>query len=293
MDLNRVATFVRVVEDGGFTAAARSLGLPKSSVSRSVALLERELGVRLLMRSTRSVKLTEAGSAFYARAMQGVAAIAEAAEVVADLDAALSGRIRVTAPVDAGSWLLAPVAAAFNEAHPHVRLDVVLTSRVVDLVDEGFDLALRAGGVRDGSLVARKLPTVDLGLYAAPRYIDAHGAPEHPGDLATHRFVTFRDPRPVLRLVRASSDEEETTEVAGTLVVDDFSFIFHAVVSGAGIALLPSFMPASRPGATVRVLADWCVPGSGLHLVYPSARYVPRRVAAFRDFVIERLTEAR
>lgn len=292
VDLNRVGIFVRVVEDGGFTAAARSLGLPKSSVSRAVALLERELDVRLLMRSTRAVTLTEAGEAFYARASRGIAAIAEGAELVVDLDASLTGRIRVTAPVDAGSWLLAPIVAEFTLAHPGVHIDVVLTSRIVDLVEERFDLALRAGRLRDQSLIARKLANVEFGLYGAPRYLETHGAPESPADLAQHRFVTFRDPRPRVRLVCQNGDTPIEAELSGSIVADDLSFMFHATIAGAGLALLPSFMAASQPESVTRVLADWCVPGDEFQLVYPSARYVPRRVAAFRDAVLERLSRS-
>lgn len=287
MDLNRIATFVRVVDEGGFTAAARALGLPKSSVSRSIALLERELGARLLMRSTRAVKLTEAGAAFYARVTQGLAAIAEARETVIDLEAQLGGRIRITAPVDAGSWMLAPIVAAFVDAHPAVTIDVVLTGRVVDLVEEGFDLALRAGRLRDGSLIARKLAKLDFGLYAAPSYLETRGAPKTPADLAGHRFVSFRSPTMTLLLVGPHG--EETVDVSGSVMADDFSFVFHAVAAGAGIGLLPAFMAQKRPDVIERVLRDRTMPGNDLHLVYPSARYVPRRVAAFRDFVVERL----
>src|SRR5512132_2871378 len=157
MNFNRIAVFVRVVDERGFTAAAQALGLPKSSVSRSVALLEEALGARLLHRSTRSVKLPEAGTAFYEQASRGLAGVEDAAAKVADLQAVVSGTLRITAPVDVGVSILEPVIARFVRRHPAVHFDVVLTGRLVDLVEEGFDLAVRAGPLRDGSLIARKL----------------------------------------------------------------------------------------------------------------------------------------
>src|SRR4051812_38130321 len=166
MDLNRAAIFVRVVDEGGFSAAARALRLPKSSVSRAVSLLEEELGARLLQRSTRKVRLTEAGTAFYERASRGIAGVEEAAAAVADLQGSLRGPIRITAPADAGVWLLAPLVARFVSLHPAVHIDVVLTTRVVDLVAEGFDFALRAAPLRDSSLIARKLAPIEVALYA-------------------------------------------------------------------------------------------------------------------------------
>jgi DNA-binding transcriptional LysR family regulator len=288
MDLNRVATFVRVVEEGGFTAAARVLGLPKSSVSRAVALLEADLGARLLRRSTRKIALTEAGAAFYERASRGLAAVSEAREVVTDLEARLRGPIRITSPVDAGVWMLAPVVAAFAALHPEVHVEVVLTGRVVDLVEEGFDLALRAGPVRDEALVARRLPPIDVALYASRAYLAARGAPARVSDLAAHRCVLFRATRG--RAVWTLTDgagEEESVEVSGAIGADDFSFVAHAVAAGAGIGLVPAFIAsADRDAELVRVLPGWSAPGAPVHLVHPSTRYVPRRVAAFRDFAL-------
>ncbi len=165
-DLNRVSIFLKVVEAGGFTAAARELGLPKSSVSRAVALLEQELRARLLRRTSRKVTATEAGAAFYERASRGMALLGEAREAVTELHVELRGPIRVTTAVDLAVWRLAPVIAAFVELHPAVLIDVVLTGRTVDLLEEGFDFAIRAGSLRDENLVARKLPAAEFALYA-------------------------------------------------------------------------------------------------------------------------------
>jgi DNA-binding transcriptional LysR family regulator len=291
MDLNRVAIFVRVVDERGFTAAAHALRLPKSSVSRAVSLLEQELGVRLLQRSTRTVTLTEAGAAFYERASRGVAAVQEAGEAVAEMEAALRGTIRITAPVDAGVWMLAPVVARFVRKHPAVHVDVVLTGRVVDLVDEGFDLALRAGALRDVSLIARRIGQMELALYASPRYLARHGLPSQVGELAVHRCVLFRATRGRATWTLTGPAGEERVEVSGVVNVDDFVFVRRAMLAGVGIGLLPEFLCGREVerGRLVRVLPAHVVPGAPLHLVYPSARHVPRRVAVFRDYVLDAL----
>jgi DNA-binding transcriptional LysR family regulator len=291
VDFNRIAVFVRVVEDRGFTAAARALGLPKSSISRSVALLEASLGVRLLHRSTRSVTLTEAGTAFYERASRGLAGVEEAAAVVTDLQAVVRGTIRVTAPVDMGVSMLEPAIARFARRHPAVHFDVVLTGRVVDLVEEGFDLALRAGPLRDGSLIARKIWSVESALHASPRYLARAGVPATTGDLLAHRCVVFRPGGGSSGWKLKGPSGEEVVNVKGPVTVDELSFARRSVLAGVGIGLLPMFLCARdvERGRLVRVLPDHVAPGPPLHLVYPSARYLPHRVGVFRDFLIEAL----
>lgn len=290
MNLNRIATFVRVVDERGFTAAAKALGLPKSSVSRAVTLLEQDLGVRLLQRSPRKVSLTEAGATFYERVSRGLTDVREAAAAVSDMEAALRGSIRITAPVDAGVWMLAPLVARFTRLHPGVHIDVELTGRVVDLVEEGFDLALRAGLLRDSALIARKIGHIESALYAAPRYLARHGTPTQVADLASHRCVLFRATRGRTTWTLSGPSGEESAEVTGPINVDDFTFVRRAVLSGAGIGLLPLFTGRRdiADSRLLRVLPDHIVSGAPLHLVYPSARYVPHRVAVFRDFLIAR-----
>lgn len=291
MDLNRVAVFVRVVDEGGFSAAARALRLPKSSVSRAVTLLEEELGARLLQRSTRKIRLTEAGSAFYERASRGLAGVEEAAAAVADQHGSLKGPVRITAPVDAGVWMLAPLAARFVALHPAVHLDIVLTSRVVDMVAEGFDFALRAAPLRDTSLVARKLMPIEAGLYAAPAYLARKGAPATVAELARHDCVLFRPDRGRATWTVTGPSGEESVEVTGPVGVDDFSFVQRIVLAGTGIGLLPSFLcnEAAQDGSLVRVLPKHALRNGVFHLVYPSARYLPHRAAVFRDFLLAAL----
>lgn len=291
MDLNRAATFVRVVDEGGFSAAARALRLPKSSVSRAVALLEEELGVRLLQRSTRKVHLTEAGTAFYERAARGLAGLEEAASAVTDLQGAPRGSLRITAPVDAGVWLLAPLLARFAALFPAVHVEAILTGRLVDLVAEGFDFALRAGALGDTSLVARRLARSDLALFAAPAYLARRGTPTRPADLGAHDCVLFRPERGRVTWTLTGPSGDEAVQVRGPLGGDDFSFVQRLVRDGAGIGLLPNFLctDATHSGELVRVLPQHTSRGAPFHLVYPSARFLPARAVAFRDFLLAAL----
>ncbi len=292
MDLNHVSAFVRVVQDGSFTAAARALGLPKSSVSRSIAQLEQDLGVRLLHRTTRKLHLTDAGTAFHNRVARALADIDEATSAASDLQRELRGSVRVTAPIDLGVWAVAPIVARFVRRHPTVNIEVRLSSRIVDLVAENFDLAVRAGPVRDESLIARRAGALDLGLYASSRYIARRGAPKTLAELDAHDCALLRtDTGTMPWKLTSSTGEERTIQPRGAISADDISFLKKAVLAGGGIALLPLFLVPreEHSGKLVRVLPDWRLTGSMLHVVYPSARYVPQRVVAFRDYLLREL----
>jgi len=192
MDLNHVAAFVRVAQDGSFTAAAKALAVPKSSVSRGVAQLERELGIRLIHRTTRQLHLTEAGRAYYTRVSRALHDVHDAARQAAEDQTELRGVVRVTAPVDIGVWALARMVRKFVRKHPKIHVEVSLSGRVVDLVGEGFDLAVRAGPLRDSSLVARRIGEPPSAAYAVARYIARHGKPESVTELAKHNCILFR-----------------------------------------------------------------------------------------------------
>src|SRR4051812_4792683 len=190
LDLNHVNTFVRVVDAGSFTAAARTLGLPKSSVSRRVSALEGVLRVRLLQRSTRKLVLTEAGRLYFERARAALGGLADASAAVVDMSQEIAGPIRFTASGDK-TGLIAGLLSEFLARYPNVQIEVVLTPRRVDLVTEGFDLALRAGPLVDSSLVVRRLGRSDHALFASRAYLRAAGTPKRVRDLAEHRFVLF------------------------------------------------------------------------------------------------------
>ena len=192
MDLNLVTAFVRVVEQQSFTSAAKALGLPKSSVSRRVTELEEELGVQLLHRTTRKLALTEAGRSYFEQAERALTELQAAAESATGMDTEARGIVRVTAPVDIGVMGLADIVTEFVRAYPDIHVELSLSSKVVDLVAEGFDIGIRAGKSRDASLVSRRVGNSALGLYASPEYLSARGKPQTLAELPDHDCVLFR-----------------------------------------------------------------------------------------------------
>lgn len=296
MDLNHVAVFARVVEHESFTRAAKQLGLPKSSVSRTVTRLEDELGVRLLQRTTRKLHLTEAGQAYYERARVALAALDEAASAATNLGAEPRGTVRMSAPSDMGNLRFGEIVARFLRKYPLVHVEISLTSRYVDLVAEGFDLALRAGRLADSSLVARKIGIDSLGLFASPGYLRRRGRPKTVAELANHDCILFHATLGKSEWHLTGPRGVERVTVRGPLNVDEMGFVQQAVAAGVGIALLPTVgvrFAAARGAAPmpVRLLPEYSVSGSGLHVVSPSTRLPSASVSAFRDFLVAELTE--
>jgi DNA-binding transcriptional LysR family regulator len=296
IDLNHVSAFVRVIETGSFTAAARVLGLPKSSVSRRVSALETSLRVRLLQRGTRKLVLTEAGGLYFERARAALGGLAEATTAVTDMSQEIAGPIRFTSGGD-NTGFIAGLVAEFLERYPKVQLDVELTPRRVDLVNEGFDLALRAGPLIDSSLVVRRLGRSDHGLFASRAYLRKAGTPQRVGELVRHRFILFGDPHHRENLRLTGPDGEEEIKIHGPLVVHDMSFAADAVAAGIGIGVVPEAYRGwmvtggqhSMGKGLVRVLPAHRITGTDLSLVSPPTAYEPTRVTLFRDFLAERL----
>jgi len=291
IDLNRVAVFSRVVDEGSFTKAALALGLPKSSVSRSVALLESELGTRLLQRSSRKLTVTEAGAAYYAQVAGALNAIDTANACAAEQQSVPRGLVRITAPHDSGNNVFMPILARIVEQMPTISLEVALTNRHVDLAEEGFDLAIRAGAIQNESLIARKIADIRAGLFASRDYLKRRGTPSAIADLSEHDCVFFRGERGRAVWTLSSGERVERVEVSGRLGVDDMGAVRTAMLLGAGIALLPPFTCAHEvsEGTVIRVLPDWVGPTAQLSLVYPSARLVPQRVVLVRDYLLDEL----
>jgi DNA-binding transcriptional LysR family regulator len=292
MNLNEIAVFARVVELGSFTRAAEQLGVPRSTVSRAVARLEERLGVRLLQRSTRALRLTDAGVAYHERVAAALGLIEDAEGEVSHLQGAPRGTLRITAPYDVGAGFLAEIVARFTARYPEVRVDAVLTGRLVDLIAEGFDLAIRAGRLRDSSLMSRNLGSMESRLFAAPAYLAARGQPASPEALRDHDCVLFRPQNGKARWRLTGSAGAVLVEVSGSIGADDFSFVRAAVCAGAGVGLLPWFLCVDdvAAGRLVRVLPRYEQTGVALYIVYPPTEHLPQRVAVFRDFLIESLT---
>jgi DNA-binding transcriptional LysR family regulator len=295
LDLNDLRIFVRVVDRGGFAVAARELGVPTSTVSRTIARLEASTGTRLLHRTPRSVRTTAEGRAVYASVSDAVGTLERAAHAFEPATRGPKGVLRVTAPPEIGAAFLAEVAVAFTERYPLAQVDLSLTNRAVNLVDEGFDVAVRAAArLPDSTLVAKKLGELAHALYASPRYIEGNGAPSAPSDLAEHRCLVFR--AKALAKTWTLHDGSETVDVAvqARMGGDDFSYLRAAAIAGGGIALLPRLVCAKdeAAGRLVRVLSRFEARGAGLYVLYPSTVHVPARVTAFRDFVATAFTLA-
>lgn len=292
MDLNLLAVFEAVARTRSFSAAAGELGLPKSSVSRGVARLEGELGVQLLVRTTRQVAPTPAGTDLYDRVQPLLRSMKAAVGGLPGAEEEPTGTLRVTAPVDLGVLFLADVVSRYTARFPAVSVDLHLTGRVVDLVAEGFDVALRVGArLQDSTLVARRVAPIVFHLYAAPRYLARRGTPRSEAELDGHDWVVFRSGPQRLRVPSPRGGARAGEPEAARIVCDDLLFVRDAVRSGAGIALLPEFVAAPEvlAGALVRVVPRMERLAGHLHVVTPQVKHVPRKVSAFRDLVIELL----
>src|SRR5512143_1872669 len=253
MDLNLLSVFEAVARTSSFSSAARELGVPKSSASRGIARLEEELAVQLLFRTTRHVSLTAAGSALYDRLTPLLRSLKAALGELPEREEMPSGRLRVTAPVDLGVLFLAEVVTRYTARYPAVSVDLSLTGRVVDLVAEGFDVALRVGArLQDSSLVARRAAPIVVRLYASPLYLARRGTPRTEEDLEAHDWIQFRGGPQHLRV----SGPPRKGGRPPRMVCDDVLFVRDAVRAGAGVGLLPTFVaePDVLAGALVRVL---------------------------------------
>jgi DNA-binding transcriptional LysR family regulator len=245
--------------------------------------------VRLLHRTTRHVQPTGEGRDLYASVAPAVSTLRAAAQTLEPATRQPRGRLRVTAPNDLSANFLADDIVAFADRHPLVQLDFAVTNKHLGLVDEGFDVAVRAtADLPDSSLVARKLGELEHRLYASPRYLQRHGAPATVRDLEDHQLVVFRAKDLARTWALRSATGEASVPVRGRIGGDDFTFVRAMVVAGGGIGLLPHVNCAAdeASGHLVRVLPDHHARGASLYVVYPSAKNVPARVTAFRDFVV-------
>jgi len=292
-DLNDLFFFASVVQHNGFTAAARATGVEKTRLSRRVAELEQRIGLRLLQRSTRSIALTEAGERFYARCSAAVESAQAAYDSVAELQAEPSGTVRLACPVVMAQSYLAPILPGYLAGHPKVKLLVEASDRTVNLIEERFDVALRARPRMDDEpgLVAKTLGTARLILVASSAFLDAHGRPQHPQALAgmdvMSRISDLHDGIAQWS-VSDPSGQSELVKTLPRLVTTDFRVQLEAAVHGIGIALLPEpiVSGALRKGQLEHVLQDWSAGEHMLHLVYPTPRGMLPAVRSLIDYLM-------
>ncbi len=282
--------FIKVVDTRSFTAAAERLNLSKSVVSRRIAELENRLGARLLNRTTRKLSLTEVGQAFYERCTRILADLDEAEQAVADLHAAPRGRLRVNAPVSFGLLHLAPAVSDFLTRYPAIEIEMDLNDRYVDLIDEGYDLAVRIGRLRDSSLIAKRLAPARHVVCASPAYLEKHGTPTAPEDLTAHNCLIYTNVPPAEQWQFRVGGEMRTVRVSGSLRANNGDLLREAAIAGVGIAVMPTFLcgDALSSGALKCLLLESYAVESAVHAVYPQNRHLSPKVRVFVDFLANR-----
>ena len=281
--------FVAVVDAGSFVRAAEALGSSKAAMSRYIGDLEERLGVRLLNRTTRRLSMTDDGQAFYYHCVELLAALEEAEGDLSTRSAEASGLVRISAPVTFGILHLAPLWGDFLERYPKVRLDVALSDRAVDLVEDGFDLAIRISSVMQPSLIARQLATTRLVLCAAPSYLARRGTPQHASELAQHDVVAytygaFRD-----EWTFEGPDGEVKVKVSPRLFANNGDTCRAAALRGQGVILQPDFLIGAdlRSGELVEILPGYRTPDLGVYAIYASRRHLPLKLRYLIDFLVE------
>ena len=292
--LTEMEAFATVVDQGGFTDAAKKMGISKSAVSKHVSSLEARLGARLLNRTTRRVSPTEIGLAYYDRARRVLSDAGEADALVVSMQSAPTGLLRLSVATDFGVNHLSPILGDFLQKYPDITVNMVLNNRYVELISEGFDMAIRMGDLEDSSLRARKLTETQMRMIAAPSYFEKHGRPARLDDLNTHKLLHYSNQASGNAWkITAPSGEERQIRSAGWLSVNDGQSLLNACIAGLGIAYLPSFLYANamEQGQVVDVMPDLPVESTGIYAVYPPGRFTQPKVRAFIDFLVAHFSE--
>lgn len=292
MDLNAALVFVRVVQSGSFSKAARQMEMPVSTVSAKVAGLERRLGVTLIRRTTRKLNLTDAGSAYFSRAVNAVAELQQAEALSSLGKDEVQGRVRITAPVEMGSSTLSDVVAQFLKKNLKVSVDLLLTDRVVDLTGEGVDLAIRMGPLKDSTLVSKKIGVANLQVYASPQYLKKSPPLRRPQDLENHACLLFS--------VLSSGEWElsrgemvQKVRVGGPFSANNLLAVQRMALNHFGVALLPSYICQEdiEKRKLIRVLEGWASSKSTVHLVHTPLKFMPKSTRAVWDHLSAHLNE--
>lgn len=292
-DLDAIATFVAVVRSGHFAAAARSLGLPKSTASQRVARLEANLGVRLLERTTRVLRPTHAGAAYYERCVRILGEVEDANAAVKDLATSPRGTLRVVTPHLLGQAFVAPVSAVFSQHYPEIEVEVVAADRRVNLLEEGFDVAIVVGAYQANStMISRVVSRGQIWCCAAPSYLSRRGKPSVPQELSDHDCIIRQgatdDYARGAIWTFERDDDVQRVEVHGQLSLNSIMMAHVAALVDAGVAAIPSFICAGdvQNGRLVRLLPDWIVDHKDIRIVYPSNRHLPPRIRLFVDALV-------
>jgi len=293
--LQAMEVFTRIVETGAMSRAAEGLGIPKATVTTSIQQLERALGLKLLNRTTRKVTVTADGAAYYQHCVAILAQIRETEEALTQHHDAPSGRLRVEVPTLMARLVIVPALANFFALYPSIDIQLGCSERRSDLVEDGIDCAVWSGELDGGALIARRVGLLYLGTCASPGYLQSHGQPTHPDQLAKHRCINHFSPRTGKNFdwVFAKDGIRVQTSLQGCIAVDDENCYVAAAEAGLGVAQIPAFVlkEAMERGAMQLVLGDWFAEPAPLHVVYPENRHLSRKVRVFVDWVAELFSE--
>ena len=281
--------FTRVVEMKSFAKAADRLNLSRGMTSRYVAQVEEHLGVRLINRTTRQLSLTEAGETYYQQASQILALVAESEHKAASEASVPRGTLRITSSTAFGGNLLGEAIGAYLQSNPQVKVDIMLCERMVDLIDEGFDLAIRVADSIAPGLVARSFTSVRFVACASPDYLNRHGTPIHPADLKLHNCLTFEESVSPNEWRFKRSSETSTVKVQGSFHGNNGNILCNAAAGGLGIIYQPTFLTHEhiRSGRLVHLFPDWQTDTFNAYAVYPHRKYLAPKVRSFIDFIVE------
>jgi DNA-binding transcriptional LysR family regulator len=289
MELSSLQAFVKVVQTGSFTRAADAMNTQKAHMSRVVSQLEKGLGVRLLERSTRALSLTEVGREFFERAVGILASVEDAQRAIQRSQGEPRGTLKLTCGVEFGMIAVSGWIDRYLQLHPQVHVDADFTGRILDIVHEGYDLAIRVGPLADSALAARKLGELAYGLFAAPDYLARRGPPEKPSDLAQHDTLVFAGGSHQASWTLQQAGPPQRLELKPRLKANNVFAIRDAAVAGLGVAQLPMVVatPALRESRLRRVLPEWAPPAVPVHAVFASARYLTPKVRSFIDLAVD------
>ncbi|MEN3294584.1 MAG: hypothetical protein V7642_3837 [Burkholderiales bacterium] len=283
--------FATVVETASFTGAGERLDMSKAMVSKYVGVLEDHLGTRLLNRTTRRLSLTESGQVYYERCLQIIADVAEAEQAASQLTAIPRGTLKIAMPVSFGTIKIGPLITEYVRQYPEVKLDIALADRKVDLIEEGFDLAIRIGSLPESGLIARKLAVDRTAICAAPAYLKQHGTPLKPEDLRRHACLNYTYASSGDEWYLKKDREELVVPTSGPIRANNGDMLRLAALSGGGIIWQPRFIVEDdlRTGRLVEVLTDYSTVELGIYAIYPSRKHLSAKVRTFVDFLVDKL----
>lgn len=292
IDLNRTYLFIKIIEAGNISKAAELLNEPKAKLSRNLALLEEELGVQLVYRTTRQFKLTEAGMSYYQNSKEHIDALVQASSYLQDNEEEVSGLLRITAPDDIGVHVVTKIINEFSTIYPNVTFELIYTNELLDLVKLGVDVAFRVGHLKDSTMIQKKIANIEFFLASSPKYLHRHDAISDIDQLGQHQTIGFL-PIESTGWKISSKTKKKTLKLKHRITANNFLVIRDLIKDGHGIGYLPKFLCQSQmaSGEIVQILKQWGEEGSPLHLAVPHQKKISRKVRTFMDFASKRALE--